>query len=331
MEKTASPASTASVKQSMPNSFEQQDANKPRDFENDVRPTLGANIRPDFDPSQLEGLDPASLENYEFGGKVANMVGADLSGDRNEEKRSPEEKEREEAMKQAARKQDWKAKLADMDYDARVTATLECLGRKNSQKEILYDLLVYCQQERTEQEATDFLTNHKQFADGYHSPNKYLFFMQRTGAIEELEFDIDGVLITEDMRQELRDLGAPEEEIEDLGASWSYVTTDVGREAIEQFDPAKRTREMLTTQATSRLATYRRVLEFCEQPRSLDEITMFLKDDAGLEIDPKTGIAHMQPSAYIGKLDAAGALTWDGGWKTTRGGMEVLATIDEND
>lgn len=331
MEQTASPTSAATIERDASHNTALQDATTPRDFETDVKPALGANIRPDFDPSQLDGLDPDSLEHYEFGGKVADMVGADLSGDRNEEKRSPEEIEREEAMKQAARKQDWKAKLADMDYDARVTATLECLGRKNTQKEILYDLLVYCRQERTEQEATDFLTNHKQFADGYHSPSRYLFFMQRTGAIEELEYDIDGVLITEDMRQELRDLGAPEDEIEDLGASWSYVTTDVGREAIEQFDPAKRTREMLATQATSRLATYRRVLEFCEQPRSLDEIVEFLKDDAGLEIDPKTGIVHMQPSAYIGKLDAAGALTWDGGWKTTDGGMEVLTTIDVND
>ena len=36
---------------------------------------------------------------------------------------------------------------------------------------------------------------------------------------------------------------------------------------------------------------------------------------------------QMQPSAYIGKLDQSGALTWVGGWKTTEGGLEVLETL----
>ena len=128
-------------------------------------------------------------------------------------------------------------------------------------------------------------------------------------------------------RDELRELGATEDEVAAVAASWHLVTTEVGEVALQSFDPAQRTREMLLTQKESRLSTYHRLLEFCEQPRSLTEISEFLKDDPGLEIDPKTGVIGMQPNAYIGKLDQAGALTWEGGWKTTAGGMEVLESI----
>lgn len=275
-----------------------------------------------------EGIDINDPESLEFGGRVAQQVGADLSGSRDEEQKQGTN-EREEAMREAARPQDWKGKLATMDHEARVQATLDCLGRKNNQKEILFDLLVFCKEEREEQDVESFLEQHKQFADGYHSAQKYLLFMQRTGGIEEREYDCDGVLITDAMRDELRELGAPEEEIEDLAVEWRFITTDAGNEAIERFDPASRTREMLAEQRESRHPTFRRLLQFCEdEPRSLDEITTFLASDPGLEKDPRTGVMGMQPSAYIGKLDQAGALTWEGGWKTTPGGMEVLETLN---
>lgn len=279
-------------------------------------------------PPMPAGLDPAELEHYEFGGKLARRLGAELSGDHDEEGRAKSEvDERDQVRMAAARPSDWKARLADMDFEARVQATLDCLGRKNNQKEILADLLNFCEQERTEQETEDFLTAHKQFADGYHSASKYLLFMQRTGAIQELEYDCDGALITDTMRDELRELGAPEDEILDLAVEWHYLTTEAGHEAARRFNPADRTRQMLAGQAASRLGSYRRLLNYCEQPRSLSEINRFMADDPGLEFDPRTGLAHMQPSAYISKLDEAGALTWENGWKTTPGGMEVLESL----
>lgn len=268
------------------------------------------------------------LEHYEFGGKIARRVGADLSGDHDEESMQRlEVDEHERAMQMAARPRDWKAKLAELDFDARVKETLECLQRKNNQKEILSDLLNFCFQERAEEELEAFLTAHKQFADGYHTANKYLFFMQRTGALAEREYDSEGVLMDEERRADLLEQGISEDEIDELVVEWCYITTDVGKEALTQFNPCKRTQEMLATQASSRMASFRRLLEFCKQPRSLEEITNYMADDPGLEIDLQTGVAHMQPSAYIGKLDQSGALTWEGGWKTTEGGMEVLNSL----
>lgn len=277
---------------------------------------------------RYEGLSPQDPQHLEFGGRLAEQLGADLSGDLdNPAERNGTPDESEVAMKAAARVQDWREKLDGMDHEQRVQATLDCLGRKNNQKEILSELLAFCQTERSEAETEEFLTNHKEFANGHHSASKYLFFMQRTGGIEEREYDEDGLIIDDERREMLRGVGATEDEIADLTAEWRYVTTAAGSEALERFDPVERTNVMLASQADSRLASYQRLLAYCEQPRSLDEIVGFMADDPGLERDPKTGVMHMQPSAYIGKLDESGALTWEGGWKTTPGGMEVLETM----
>ncbi|MCD8315969.1 MAG: hypothetical protein LUB61_00975, partial [Eggerthellaceae bacterium] len=286
------------------------------------------NITGDIDLKDIKPLE-LSPEDYEFGGKLARQIGADLSGDREMEISREEIEESEKKMQQAARVEDWKAKVNSWDEETRIEKTIECLNRKNNQKEILYDLLVFCQAERTEEETEDFLEAHKQFKDGHHSAHKYIFFMQRTGAIEELEYDCDGVLITDEMRDELRELGAPEEEIEDLGAEWHFMTTSAGNEAIKRFDPVIRTKELLAQQKETRHPSYYRLLEYCKEPKSLDEITKFFEGDPGLEIDPNTGIMGMQPSAYIGHLDAAGSLTWVGGWQTTKGGLKILEEANE--
>lgn len=288
------------------------------------------------DPEAMERLnkdiDFDSLENYEFGGKLAAQIGADMSMDDKERSRSAEEIERDAKREAAARPQDWRAKVAGMSHEERVQATLECLERKNNQKEIKYDLLEFCKQERTEDEVEEFLTNHKQFADGYHTASKYLLFFTRTGGIDELEYTEDGELITDEMRQALAEQAAaegdePAEQPEDPAAEWHYLTTAAGIEAMERFDPVARTQAMLSSQKTSRHASFKRLLEFCATPRSLKEITDFMAGDPGLEINAQTGVMGMQPSAYIGKLDEAGALTWNGGWQTTQGGLGVLKTL----
>ena len=235
-------------------------------------------------------------DELEFGQRLADSLGAEMSDEHDGKPKDPDREMRETRMAEAARPQDYKAKLAEMSFDEQLEATLECLERKNNQKEILYDLLVYCLQERTEAEAEQFLEAHKQFADGYHTASKYLLFMQRTGAIDELAYDEAGQLVTDQVRAAAIEEGMSPEDADELAVAWSYKTTEVGEAAIEAFDPAKRTRAMLATQKTSRLASYRRLLEFCEQPRSLEEIVSFMDGDPGLEIDSRTGSCRCSPA-----------------------------------
>ena len=113
----------------------------------------------------------------------------------------------------------------------------------------------------------------------------------------------------------------------DTIVEWRVVTTAAGLEALEATDARGQLRTLLAAQAEHRYAAYLDVLTFCEEPRTMAEISEFLIDNPGLEIDDR-GVVNMQPNAYIGKLDKAGALVWSGsGWQTTKEALEVLDTL----
>ncbi|MBE6466489.1 hypothetical protein [Denitrobacterium detoxificans] len=266
--------------------------------------------------------DAMTTESFTFAGNVAEQVGgADLSDEHRKA-----QADADEAMARAARVQDWKAKLSGMSHNERVEATLECFSRRRQFTAVLKDLLEYCREERTLENAEEHIQQHEYYEKNGQSAHRYLFFMQRTGAIEEREYDCDGLPITTAMRQELLDTGATEEELEDLTAEWRYLTTDVGKEALQRDCPSLKFEKLIASKAARR-ATYNRVIEFCESPRSMDEIFQFLQGDPGLEVNAQ-GIMGCQPSAYVSHLEDAGVLVWrNGGWNLTRAGVEILKTL----
>lgn len=264
----------------------------------------------------------AHLDESTFGGRIAEQVGgADLSAEREEN-----QSEKDKAMAEGAKVKDWKTALSEMSFNQRVEATLESMSRRPAVREIMTDLLKYCRTQRQVDEAEAWISQHRNFEKLRQSPHQYIFFMQRTGALAQTEYDSDGVLITDDMRDELRELGVPEEEIEDMEVEWRVQTTDVGEEALRQSDPKDKIRKLLG-EKLSRRATYDKVISFCEQPRSMEEIFQYLQGDPGLEVNAQ-GIMQCQPSAYVSHLEEAGALVWDkGGWRLTKEGAQLLKTI----
>lgn len=266
-----------------------------------------------------DALMPA---DYTFAGNVADQVGgADLS-----DERADRDSEQADAMAAAAQVRDWKARLAGMGFEERVDDTLECFSRRRQVTAILKDLLEYCREERTLEDAEAHIRVHANFEANRQSEHQYILFMLRTGALAENEYDSDGLLITADMRQELIDLGATDEELEDLTVEWRYLTTDVGAEALQRDDPLRKVKELFAAKAT-RQATYKRVIDFCETPRSMDEIFQFLKGDPGLEVNAQ-GIMGCQPSVYVSKLEDAGVLVWkQGGWQLSLAGKAILSAF----
>lgn len=264
------------------------------------------------------------LGGYTFGGKLADRLGADMSGDREDEERRAAEARDDQRMVEAARAKDWKATLSEMSHEERVVATFECLDRRPTFRTMLYELLVYCTTERTHEQAEQYVEGLSEFEGNRQSAGRYIFFLERTGALEERPYDKDGVLVDEAYRQAQYEKDASDDDIDELIVSIGVCTTDVGVEAIDGFNPVSRTEALLQTQPNRRMPTYARILDFCTQPRSLEQISHLLEDDPGLEIDGKTGVIGMQPNAYIGHLDQTGALAWDKGWKTTDGGRRIL-------
>lgn len=127
--------------------------------------------------------------------------------------------------------------------------------------------------------------------------------------------------------QETPEAAEPVADPADSIVAWRLSTTAAGMEALEATDARNQLKTLLADQVEDRYAAYLDVLTFCEEPRALAEISEFLIGNPGLEIDDR-GVVNMQPNAYIGKLDKAGALVWTGeGWQTTKEALQVLDTI----
>jgi hypothetical protein len=266
------------------------------------------------------------LEFNVFGGRLAKQVGASLSGDREEEEQRAAQRRDDMRMQNAAKPHDWECELVELPFDQRVEKTMACLRRRESFRKILYGLLKFCEQERTYDEIDAHVRCYPESEANRQSSRRYVFFLRRTGALEEVEYDANGDAVTDDVRAEKRAAGMAEEAIEDLGVEQRVMTTEVGRKAIRLDDPGLRLCDLLV-EKESRLSTYRRLLEFCAIPRQLEEIASFLADDPGLEIDHGTGVAGMQPNAYISKLDQAGGLVWNDGWVATEEGLKSIAAL----
>ncbi len=354
--------------------------------------------------------------NYAFGRRVAEGVeGASLSGDPDERERTALEIERDQRIEQAARVDNWQAKLDGMTYDERVQATLDCLGRRPSFARVLRAVLEYCREERNSDDVEAYIETLPDFAANRQSARRYVFFLMRTGALAEVGYDADGnpvdertvqavqdelnpqpapdtdadaeetpaeaeepcaegaveaceaddeSVVCEETAEETVEVEVVSDEAEEVAGEeaeqgsddaeeaaetesvsdeaepaeapadpmdsiveWRIVTTAEGLEALEATDVHGQLRTLLADQAEHRYAAYLDVLTFCEEPRTLAEISEFLIGNPGLEIDDR-GIVNMQPNAYIGKLDKAGALVWAGeGWQTTKEALEVLETL----
>lgn len=333
--------------------------------------------------------------NYAFGRKIVEGVECTSpSGDAEERERSALEIERDQRIEQAARVDDWQSKLDAMSHDERVAATLECLGRRPAFARVLRAVLEHCREERNSEEVEAYIETLPDFAANRQSARRYVFFLMRTGGLQEMGYDAEGNIVDERsvqaVQESLNPVATPdtdadieegpaeeeasetveacevvneqaedeisvedgteeaetneptegedgaEETVEEVPAAvdpldtiveWRIVTTAAGLEALEATDAHGQLRTLLADQAEHRYAAYLDVLTFCEEPRTLAEISEFLIGNPGLEVDDR-GIVNMQPNAYIGKLDKAGALVWSGsGWQTTKEALEVLETL----
>ena len=144
--------------------------------------------------------------NYSFGCKVAEGVeGAAPSGDTEERMKSALEIERDQRMEQAARVEDWQAKLDGMSYEERVQATLDCLGRRPAFARVLRAVLEFCREERNSDDVEAYIETLPDFAPNRQSQRRYVFFLMRTGALSEVGYDADGNPVDERTVQAVQD------------------------------------------------------------------------------------------------------------------------------
>lgn len=272
-------------------------------------------------------LDDAALGQGHFGGRAAAQVGAlveaDFAGERKQA--AAEGQERSKTAPQPT--DDYRQKLVEMDFDQRVEATLECLGRRPTFRDILYGLLGFCQEEKSYEEIGPFVEGYADFHRNRQEPSRYVFMLLRTGALEEIELDEDGQPLTEERKQAAIDEGLAPEDVDLLVFDWRVVTTEVGAKVFEENDPASRFRRLLA-QYPEREEAFAEIMEFCRSPRFMGQIDDEFKGSALLGFDDQTSQMR-QPSSYLEKLERSGMIFWNNQhWVLTAEGQEYLDNRD---
>ncbi|WP_296011070.1 hypothetical protein [uncultured Adlercreutzia sp.] len=191
-------------------------------------------------------------------------------------------------------------------------------------REVLYQLLVYCQEERTLEEAEQYAMTLPQFSSATQNPYRMLCTLVESKGLRRIERDHLGNEVTADMKE-----GLAEDDAEDIVASEHYQTTEAGIEFIEQYSPKSRLVKMLSL-APERSKDYCDLLEFVEeQPRTYSEIVSLLEGRDALQIIIAGHRETMQPSVFVDKLERAGALVWQDGWRLSEIGAEFLKEMKE--
>lgn len=228
---------------------------------------------------------------------------------------------------------------ANTDVDARVAAQkradsltqsqqmavlAEAVTRHPLNREIMYKMLVFCQEERSLTSLEQEVAAYPEFASCTQNPRSMARSLSDSFGLRTIERDAQGDEVTPERKE-----GLSEDEIDDLVSSLSFETTPVGRDFVEQHAPTARLTELLAF-TPERADTYLELLSFVrEAPRSYAEIQSLLANRPVLNVVIDGQPQTMQPSVFVDKLERTGVLVWDKGWTLTREGEEFLEGLLE--
>lgn len=138
------------------------------------------------------------------------------------------------------------------------------------------------------------------------------------GGLALFELDAAGNVVTEADTE-----GLTENEIDDLVASFAYETTEVGRAVAERLNPAHRFAALVEA-APEREPLYRALLSFLREKHSFADVDSYVRSEEGAKVLAQAGVAGMQPSVFVDKLERAGMVAFFHGWQTTEAGRAIL-------
>lgn len=191
-------------------------------------------------------------------------------------------------------------------------------------RELYYQCLAYCQEERTLDEAEDYLEALPEYKGALQSSTTLTNVLLKCGGLAYREYDSDGRLVDDAYIEELTAQDATDDDIYALIARRTLTTTEAGKAVVDIMGPQKRIARVVSI-VPERETIFKRVLNFCSEPHSLEDINDLIGNDPLLDPSERTANLRLRPSYFIDKLHEAGALVWEGGWRTTDAGMEWLA------
>lgn len=159
------------------------------------------------------------------------------------------------------------------------------------------------------------------------NPHALYAILLKCGAVESIPVPEDDAAMVEAVTEPD---AAPAAEIEaeahadlpDQPTDYLLCITDLGRAALDEFEPTKRFGELLAVEPDGYGDAYRRVLALCENGASKAAIEDALAGHPALAF-PK----QIYPGYFISKLETVDGISWDGAWRTTEEGRRMQALL----
>lgn len=156
------------------------------------------------------------------------------------------------------------------------------------------------------------------------NPHALYAILLKCGAVESIPVPEDDAAIAEAPEDDAAaaDAHAEAGDLPDQPTDYLLAITDLGREALDEFEPAKRFGELLAGEPEGYRSAYDTVLACCEEGASKAAIEAALTGHPALAF-PK----QVYPGYFISKLETVDGISWDGVWRTTEAGQRMRALL----
>jgi hypothetical protein len=204
-------------------------------------------------------------------------------------------------------------------FAANLAMLSKVLEREPLYRAMLLRILGDCREEQQLENLEEHITHYDEYASCSQGPYFLISKLTDAGGLELRERDDRGELVGPERKE-----GLTEDEVDDLVCTTGYLTTAVGEAYIEANTSEERIGSLMSREE-SRATAYIDLLEYVnEQNRSYNEIKEFLTGSPALETVIDGSAVTMQPSVFVDRLEAAGALVWNDGWQLSKEGLGYL-------
>ncbi|WP_350454939.1 hypothetical protein [Slackia heliotrinireducens] len=209
---------------------------------------------------------------------------------------------------------------AELSFEEKLVVLNRAVTRQPLNRELMLRILSFCTEEKKLNDVENHVMSFPEYSRATENPVYMTKVLVRCDGLEEIERTAEGKRVLPEDKE-----GLTEDEIDDLVATTNFITTEVGAQVVADHSPAARLAALLET-SPERAETFQEMLEFvAEKPRTYGEVTDLLKGRPVLQTIINGRTETVQPSVFIDKLERAGVLVWDNGWKLTKEGEAFLA------
>lgn len=210
----------------------------------------------------------------------------------------------------------------EASFEYRLAALESVVNKHPLNREIMYRTLRCCQGEKPLLAIEAEIETYPEFVSCTQNQYHMIATLEKAAGLRRIERDAEGNEIFPEEKE-----GLSEDEIDDLVATVSFETTELGCVFVEQRCPRERLLELLSLNPERR-KTYVEVLEFIgERPRTYGAVQRLLQGSSALEAVIDGEPVVIQPSVFVDKLERSGALVWKDGWTLTEEGEELLQEL----